>query len=83
MHNIRENGKKDAHSIDSMFTEILQRQKPEKKMEEQPEPVLDAMANGESHVGEGWSLVTSRNVRQVPSPLQICHCRTGSLPWYT
>lgn len=29
-----------------MFTETPQRQKPEKKTEEQPEPVLDAMANG-------------------------------------
>lgn len=64
-----------------MFTETLRRQKPEEMMEEQPEPVLDAMTNGESQVGEDWRLVTFCNIREASSPLQICHCRTGSVPW--
>ncbi|GAB0188326.1 hypothetical protein GRJ2_001297900 [Grus japonensis] len=50
-----------AKKVFRMFTETLQRQKPEKKTEEQPEPVLDAMANRESHAGEGCSLATSCN----------------------
>lgn len=37
------------------------------RMEEQLETVLNLVVNGQSQVGEGWKLVNSCTVKQVPS----------------